>query len=83
MPSVEIYGSGYAALISYNVSQNVAANYSVVRVNRVQMRSLTSMNRNCYIKGSIYVNGDSAPGADHGGNADSGGKAGGHPRRAL
>ena len=57
MPSVEIYGSGYAALISYNVSQNVAANYSVVRVNRVQMRSLTSMNRNCYIKGSIYVNG--------------------------
>ena len=57
MPSVEIYGSGYAALISYNVSQNVAANYSVVRVNRVQMRSLTSMNRNCYITGSIYVNG--------------------------
>lgn len=62
MPSCEIIGSVFAARITYSVTQDVAQNRSVVRITKVEMRSLKSMTStlNCLIKGSISVNGTQA-----------------------
>ena len=55
MPSCEIIGSSFGARITYKVTQDIQLNRSVVRVTKVEMRSLASMNLSCYIKGSITI----------------------------
>lgn len=60
MPSCEIIGSSFGARITYKVTQDIQLNRSVVRVTRVEMRSLSSMNLSCYIKGTISINGNQA-----------------------
>ena len=61
MPSCEIYGSRFAARLTYNLSQNIGGNYSVIRITKVELKSLQSMpTTECWVKGSISVNGGNA-----------------------
>ena len=61
MPSCEIIGSRFAARLTYNLSQNIGGNYSVIRITKVELRSLQSMpTTECWVLGSISVNGSNA-----------------------
>lgn len=61
MPSCEIYGGSFAVRLTYSLSQSVAGNYSVVRITKVEMKSLKLTSTvECWIKGSITINGASA-----------------------
>lgn len=61
MPSCEIYGSRFACRLTYNLSQDIGGNYSVIRITRVELKSLQSMpTTECWVLGSISVNGATA-----------------------
>lgn len=61
MPSFEIIGSRFACRLTYNLSQNIGGNYSVIRITKVELKSLQSMPTTaCWVKGSISVNGGNA-----------------------
>ena len=61
MPSCEIYGSRFACRLTYNLSQNIGGNYSVIRITKVELKSLQSMpTTECWVLGSISVNGSNA-----------------------
>ena len=61
MPSFEIIGSRFAARLTYNLSQDIGGNYSVIRITKVELKSLQSMpTTECWVKGSISVNGGNA-----------------------
>lgn len=61
MPSFEIIGSRFAARLTYNLSQNIGGNYSVIRITKVELKSLQSMpTTECWVLGSISVNGGNA-----------------------
>lgn len=61
MPSCEIIGSRFAARLTYNLSQDISGNYSVIRITKVELKSLQSMpTTECWVLGSISVNGSNA-----------------------
>ena len=56
--SCEIIGGLSALRLTFNVTQDVAGNRSVVRLNRVEMRTLVSIAPiTCCLAGDVYVNG--------------------------
>lgn len=61
MPTCEITGSNCAVRITYNLTQDVEQNESVVRVKKVEIRALASVTAmTCFLTGSVSVNGTKA-----------------------
>lgn len=74
MASIEIVGSVFAIKLTYELTQDVALNMSVMEITGVQMRSVLESwsNESCRVVGFININGSTAVKLEYTANASTG-----------